>query len=116
MLRLTESERRAWRDDGFFVRESIFGASEVAELRGTAERVVAQALAAVGRGCESYQVDGNRYCEAGGSTIQFEHQPGSETIRVIEPFHHLDPRFDALIDDARLSEPMRGLIGEERIG
>ena len=115
MLRPTENERRAWREDGFIVRESIFGASEVAELCRAAERVVAEALAAVRRGCESYQVDGNRYCEAGGSTIQFEHQPGSETIRVIEPFHHLDPRFDALIDDARLSEPMRDLIGEERI-
>ena len=114
-MRLTPAERRAWREDGFFARESIFDASEVAGLQTAAERVVAQAVAAVQRGGESYAVDGNRYCEAGGSTIQFEHQPGSETVRVIEPFHHLDPLFDALVDDPRIGEPMRDLIGEERI-
>jgi ectoine hydroxylase-related dioxygenase (phytanoyl-CoA dioxygenase family) len=69
----------------------------------------------VRRGGEAYSVDGNRYCDAGGATVQFEHQPGSQTIRVIEPFHHLDESFEALIDDPRLAEPMRDLIGEERI-
>jgi ectoine hydroxylase len=67
------------------------------------------------RGGDSYHIDGNRYHEAAGSTLQFEHQPESETIRVIEPFHHLDPDFDRLIDDPRLAQPMRDLVGSERI-
>lgn len=113
--RLTPAESHAWREDGFFARASIFTPLEVARMQAAAERVVAQAQAAVQRGGESYAVDGNRYFEAGGSTIQFEHRPGSETVRVIEPFHHLDPVFDALIDDPRIGEPMRDLIGEERI-
>jgi ectoine hydroxylase len=115
VLRLTPGERRAFDEDGFFLRAEVFSPSECEELRAAAERAVAVAAAAAARAGESYQVDGNRYCEAGGSTIQFEHRPDSETIRVIEPFHHLDPRFEALIDDPRLAEPMRDLVGDERI-
>ena len=80
-----------------------------------AELAVKQAQAAVRSGGEGYAIDGNRYHEAGGSTVQFEHAPRSETIRVIEPFHHLDPRFEALIDDLRLVDPMRDLVGAERV-
>lgn len=114
-LRLTAAEKRAWARDGFLTRERAFAPGELAELRGAAERAVALAEAAVARGGEGYAIDGNRYHEAGGSTIQFEHTPGSETIRVIEPFHHLDERFEALIDDPRLVEPMRDLVGTERV-
>lgn len=115
VLRLSPRERRDWESEGFFVREGVFTPAECEVLRGAAERAVARASEAWERGGESYAVDGNRYCEAGGSTIQFEHRPGSRTIRVIEPFHHLDPDFEALIDDPRLAEPMRDLIGDEQI-
>src|SRR5262245_21969904 len=113
--RLTEAERRAWRDDGFFARECVFDAGELAELRAAAERCVAQALEAIQHSDEGYAIDGNVYHEAGGSTIQLEHAPGSQTIRVIEPFHHLDEHLDRLLDDPRLVEPMRELIGDERV-
>jgi ectoine hydroxylase-related dioxygenase (phytanoyl-CoA dioxygenase family) len=115
VLRLSPRERESWDADGFFVRTCVFAADECEELRAAAERAVERASAAAARSSESYRVDGNRYCEAGGSTIQFEHRPGSETIRVIEPFHHLDPRFEALVADPRLAEPMRDLVGAERI-
>jgi ectoine hydroxylase-related dioxygenase (phytanoyl-CoA dioxygenase family) len=114
-LRPSPDERRAWQADGFFARARAFGPDELAALRAAAERAVARAEAAVQSGGEGYAVDGNRYHEAGGSTIQFEHVPGSSTIRVIEPFHHLDARFEALIDDPRLVEPMRDLVGSERV-
>jgi len=112
--RLTPAERRAWEEDGFFVRERALAADEVVELRSAAERVAEHAARGVPTQ-DDYVVDGNRYREAAGSTIQFEHRPGSETIRVIEPFHHLDARLDQLIDDPRLVEPMRDLIGDERV-
>ena len=112
---LRADERRAYEDDGFFARERAFDPVALAALRAAAERAVARAEAAVRGGGNSYAVDGNRYHEAGGSTIQFEHAPGSDTIRVIEPFHHLDACFGALIDDARLVEPMCDLIGCERV-
>ncbi len=112
--RLSAAERRAWHRDGFFVRRAVFSAPELEALRAGAERVAARAEAAACQG-EHYSVDDNRYCEAGGATLQYEHAPGSRTLRVIEPFHHLDARLDALIDDPRLVEPMRDLVGSERV-
>ena len=115
MFRLTDAEHHAYAEDGFFFREAVFRGAELEALQRAAERAAAVALQAVESGCESYAVDGNRYYEAGGATVQFEHRTGSDTIRVIEPFHHLDPLFERLVDDPRLAEPMRDLIGAERI-
>jgi hypothetical protein len=112
---LRPEERRAWREDGFFVRECAFSPDELEALHAAAERVVRLAAGAVQQGGEGYAIDGNRYHEAGGSTVQFEHEAGSSTIRVIEPFHQLDPLFDRMIDDPRLVDPMRDLIGTERV-
>jgi ectoine hydroxylase-related dioxygenase (phytanoyl-CoA dioxygenase family) len=114
-LRLAAAERRAWQEDGFFVRRDAFTAAEAEELRGAAERVVRRAAAACECPAERWEVDGNVYVEACGATVQLEHRPGSHTLRVVEPFHHLDPRFEALVDDPRLVEPMRELVGSERV-
>jgi ectoine hydroxylase len=114
-LRLRSDEHGAFARDGFFTRERAFGPAEIEALREAAERAVTRAEAAVRAGGESYAVDGNRYHEAGGSTIQFEHTEVSRTIRVIEPCHHLDAGLDALIDDPRLVEPMCDLVGSQRV-
>ncbi|MFQ5416008.1 MAG: phytanoyl-CoA dioxygenase family protein [Myxococcota bacterium] len=111
---LTPAERRAWSEDGFFVRERAFAPEEIAELRDAAERAAAKAAAAAPDG-DDYRIEGNRYREAARTTIQFEHAPGSDTIRVVEPFHHLESRLDRLIDDPRLVEPARELVGSERV-
>ena len=111
----TPEELRQWREDGFFVRRAVFGAEELDVLRDVAERVVARVEAAASLEGESYRIDGNRYHEAGGATIQYEHRPESKTVRVIEPFHHLDPRFEALLDDPRIVAPMCDLVGAERV-
>jgi ectoine hydroxylase-related dioxygenase (phytanoyl-CoA dioxygenase family) len=113
--RLTDAERLAWRDDGFFTRVAVFGAGEIAELQAAAERCAERATAALQGSTNRYAIDGNVYHEADGSTIQLEHAPGSQTIRVIEPFHHLDARMNRLLDDPRIVEPMRDLVGDERV-
>jgi ectoine hydroxylase len=112
---LSGDERRAWQQDGFFIRRRCFDAGELVRLRAAAERVAQRALAAAQGASQSYEIDGNRYCEAAGATLQFEHRPGSETLRVIEPFHHLEPLFERLIDDPRLVAPMCDLVGSERV-
>ncbi len=114
-FRLTDDETRAYADDGFFIRECVFDTVEVEDFRDAIEVCAAKASAAVRPGVEEYEIDGNRYCEASGSTIQFEHSAGSETVRVIEPFHHLDERIDRVIDDPRFVDPARDLTGAERI-
>jgi hypothetical protein len=108
---LTAAERREWQRDGFLIRRRVFDPPEVDELREAAERAAERAARAAEAGGAGYEVDGNRYCDSAEATIQFEHRPGSRTIRVIEPFHHLDERIDRLIDDPRLVEPMRDLVG-----
>jgi hypothetical protein len=114
-LRLGPRERRAWDEDGFFVRRGTFSAPEVEALRAAAERAAARAAREAEGSARRYRIDGNEYVELATSTVQYEHRDGSRTLRVIEPFHPLDARLDALIDDPRLVEPMADLVGSERV-
>ncbi len=111
---LSPAEVAAWAEDGFILRVSVMSEHELAELREAAEEVVSRAERS-SRDGDSYQIDGNRYVDTTRATVQFEHAPGSTTLRVIEPFHHLHPRFDTLIDDPRLVQPMADLIGENAV-
>jgi hypothetical protein len=112
--RLRDDERRVWREDGFFLRPAVFAEVELEALRAAAERAAgaAERAARAGRG---YDVDGNRYVDVGDTTIQYEHGAGSQTLRVVEPFHHLDPLFGELLDDPRIVEPICDLLGAERV-
>ncbi len=123
---LTRAEASQYREQGFFARSAVFGAEDLVRLRDAAERVAERASHSVesiehgaGRGTPDadvdYRIDGNRYVEAGRSTVQLEHGEGSRTIRVIEPFHYLDPVFDRLIEDPRIVAPLCGVLGSDRI-
>lgn len=125
-LELTERERARYEEDGFFARESVFAPADLERLRSAAERVAAgakRAALAKSRAVEraeasegdDYRIDGNRYVEAADATVQYEHDADSETIRVIEPFHHLDPVFEALVADPRLVVPLCGVLEADRI-
>ncbi len=110
---ITDAELSQYREQGYCVREAVIPEAELETLRAAAERVVEKAEADARAPLDDYSIDGNRYVEAGASTVQYEHRPGSTTIRVIEPFHFRDPVFDALIEDARIVDPVCGLIGED---
>ncbi|MCH2171632.1 phytanoyl-CoA dioxygenase family protein [Myxococcota bacterium] len=113
---LTPAEHRAWLEEGYFVRPRVFTETEIVEFRAAAERVVAIAgSASAAHETASYSIDGNRYSEVLDATVQFEHQQGSGTIRVVEPFHHLDAAFNTMIDDPRIVVPIRSLVGTERV-
>jgi ectoine hydroxylase-related dioxygenase (phytanoyl-CoA dioxygenase family) len=112
---LTDDERRAWERDGFFLRLAAFSAEEIDALRAAAERVAAAAARIAAIEGRAYEVDGNRYADAGDLTVQYEHGTDAATLRVVEPFHHLDPAFERLVADPRLVEPMCGLVGAERV-
>lgn len=111
--RLTAAEKDAYARDGFFARRAAFDAAEIAELRDAVEHCARLVEEAARASADQYEIDGNRYAEAGGSTVQFEHSPGSQTVRVVEPFHHLDARIDRLIDDPRFVDPARDLCESE---
>ena len=125
-LDLTPEERDQYEKQGFFARESVFGPADLEAFRAAAERVAAQAERAANEKADAiardeaasdddYRIDGNRYVEAADATVQFEHAEGSRTIRVIEPFVHLDPVFDTMVGDARLVIPLCDVLGTDRI-
>jgi len=118
-FQLTRAELDGYEEDGFLVRESVFSASELDDLRAAAEQTVAAATR-LSRHGRTYLLDGKRFVDAELAdaervTVQFEHETGSETIRVIEPAHPLDPRWETLIDDPRIVQPMRQIVGSEDI-
>lgn len=113
-LELTTDEASAYDRDGFVIREKVFLPAEIAELGQAAERGVAIA-ARLGRQGNAYVLDGNRFVDVDHLTIQYEHSPASETIRVIEPVHELDDSLDALVDDPRIVAPMCSLVGCEQV-
>lgn len=111
MTALAQSERRAYAREGFFVRKAVFDPVSLTELRAAAERVTALAEGWRGAG-HGYRHDDCGFRDVGPVTLQYEHQPDSAALRVVEPVHHLDPRFEALVDDARLVDPICDLLGE----
>jgi hypothetical protein len=103
---LSPDERARYRDDGFFVREAVFSGPELEVLRNAVEAVHARICdAAVQAGAPAVErVDGKRYQELLGSTVKWEWRECAAQIRSMEPFLHLDPRLEGLIDDPRLAE------------
>ena len=113
-LSLNAQEQGSWTQDGYFVREAVFDTPELTELRCAVEQAAATAAAQAQTG-RTYLLDGKRFVDAGFRTVQFEHEPGSETVRVIEPVHDLHPALTGLIDDPRIVAPMTDLVGTRRI-
>lgn len=107
---LSEKELADYRCNGFLIRESVFAERELVTLREAVERAVSRAFADTGAG-RTYYLDKKRFVDIGAMTVQFEHEAGSETIRVIEPVQHLDPALSALVIDSRIAEPVSSIIG-----
>lgn len=111
---LTDMERRAWSEDGYFIRAAAFDAAELAALAAGAEAAAQVAAAGCDRG-RTYFLDGKRFVDCDHVTVQFEHAPGSEDVKVIEPVHGFDARLEALLDDPRLTRPVRDLLGADEL-
>lgn len=111
---LSAQELADYRRDGYLIRPAVFTPEEVAVLQRAAEQAANRAHSDAADG-ETYHLDGKRFVDVGHMTVQYEHSPGSELIRVIEPVHELHPAFDGLIDDERLVAPMRQLVGADAL-
>jgi ectoine hydroxylase-related dioxygenase (phytanoyl-CoA dioxygenase family) len=109
---LAHDEQARYAERGYFVREAVLGAAELGPLREAVERVqqaIADAAASAGVAIE--RIDDKRYQRLLGSLVKWEWDEGSAEIRSMEPFVHLDPRLDALVDDPRLVAVARDLVG-----
>ncbi len=109
---LVPEERAQYEERGYFVREAVFGEPELSVLRDAVEGVQAAVAAAAARDEGPIErIDDKRYQRLLGSLVKWEWDERSPAIRSMEPFAHLDRRLDALVDDPRLWQVARDLVG-----
>jgi hypothetical protein len=111
----TEAELEQYQEEGFFLRERVFSNRELEPVREAVEGIHHSMVAEASRDDAPPvdRIDGKRYQELLGSTVKWEWREGVPEIRSMEPYHHLDPRLDTLIDDPRLWEPSCGPVGSD---
>jgi hypothetical protein len=113
----THAELEKYRAEGYFLRERAFSESELEPLREAVEAVHHCVVReARGAGIAPVElIDDKRYQDLLDSSVKWEWRAGAPEIRSMEPYHHLDARLDALIDDARLWEPCASAIGAQAV-
>lgn len=113
----TPDELEQYERDGFFARASVFSDAELKPFRDgveTIHRKVEEGARA--QDVEPHRlIDGKRYQNVLGSSVQWEWHDDSSEIRTMEPYIHLEPRLDAMIDDIRLWGPARAIVRSEGI-
>ncbi len=111
---LSPAELERYQTDGFLVRPQMFTSDELIGLVEAVEIAVDRARLASADG-ETYFLDHKRFVDVGKMTVQFEHEAGSATIRVIEPAGHLHIDLERLMEDPRLVQPVTNIIGQREI-
>lgn len=117
-MRFDEQERAAFQRDGFVLRPRVFSFAALEGLRATVEEVVASVIDHAQRpdaGPELRFPDGHRLQFSSQTVIQWEWREGSRQVRLLEPFTHLHPYFEALCADPRFIEPMKDALGADEV-
>jgi len=111
---LSKLELETYRADGYLIRQSVYDDGEIESLRLASDRACQAALdlAVLGK---TYFLDQKRFVDIGYLTVQFEHKLETDLVRVIEPVNELDGRYEELIDDPKLVEPMRSILGVDEL-
>jgi len=107
---LSAQELKSYQASGYLIRKDVFSLSEITQLRAAAERAVNHAIEMCIAG-KTYILDGKRFVDINHVTVQFEPGPDNQQVRVIEPVNELDAELDQLVEDPRLTNPMRSLVG-----
>jgi hypothetical protein len=114
---LSDSEMSGYKSKGFLVRDKVFSDSELIEFCSAAQQAQKDAVELIVKGTDQeckiqpYALDGNRFTDIDFITVQFEHGVANDAVRVIEPVNELSERFNALIDEPRLTQPMQQIVG-----
>lgn len=107
---LSRQELAQYAADGFCVRADIFPPEQMKALLAAIAAATQRAHALAEAGA-TYELDGKRFVDVGCVTLQYEHQTGSDELRVIEPVNELNAVLDELFDNPRLVAPMQQLVG-----
>jgi ectoine hydroxylase-related dioxygenase (phytanoyl-CoA dioxygenase family) len=119
MSEFTVTDREAmnfWKQ-GFFIRERVFDESDLRRLKAAVEDVHEDMLKRSRDKVASpvQYVDDKRYQEILSSSVKWEWRDGATDIRSMEPFLYLHPDLENIVDDARIAEPARSVLGTEKI-
>lgn len=112
---LSPREHAEYAEQGCFVRRDQFTPAEIEVLSAAVEAAAERARLECGTTGHAYELDGRRFVDLGHVTVQFEPAPHTDAIKVIEPVHEFDPVLERLISEERLVEPMRCLLGTDRV-
>jgi len=113
----SESELALFRQQGFFIRESVFNQDEIEVLRHAVEAIHSSInhSAAANDAPPMQKVDDKRYQDLQDSVVKWEWSENSTDIRSMEPFLHLHPDLESLIDDSRLWMPVKSILGYDQL-
>ncbi|MFQ5515425.1 MAG: phytanoyl-CoA dioxygenase family protein [Myxococcota bacterium] len=113
----TAQELDSYREHGYFMRPAQLAEQELEPLRSAVEEVHARIVHEAARedAPAVERIDGKRYQKLLGSSVKWEWQETFQEIRSMEPYHHLDPRLDALLDDPRLWGPTRRVVDSDSV-
>jgi len=108
--RLTADEREFLARNGFVVRENVFSASEVADIKTACEDLVKRLVAERRR--RRYHVGSYTFEPNNDQAVMIKWEGDSDVVHGIEPFAHLDPALKAWAHDSRFLEPMVDFVGD----
>jgi ectoine hydroxylase len=111
-LRLTGAELKAMEDDGYVLREGVFGPGECAEITELCEALTARLVE--DRRAKRYHVGSYTFDpdQLTGCTIKWEGD--SDVVHGLEPFAHLSPDLEQWAYDPRFVEPAVPFVDDER--
>ena len=111
---LLEEELFTYRQHGYLIREDVFSARELADLTGSVERAVALAHAESASG-NAYHLDGKRFVDIGNMTCSSSMGTKVKLSGLLSPAHHLDAVLEALVEDTRIVDPVKSIIGVDAV-
>lgn len=113
-FRLTPHERNRLNEDGYVVREGVFGKDECAAMADAVETLERDLLAAK-RGTKhsvgSYMFEVQREL---GSIVKWE-PDHPDVVQAVEPFAHISKPLDRWARDPRLWNPSKDVVGQDDI-
>jgi len=116
--RISVAEREQYDREGFLVRRRVFDAGEVGAMCAAIERVCAALVARKERSHKKVRVSSFSVFEQfWDESVVIKWEPSDPNrLKGLEPFAHLDPYLTEIAAHPGFVEPMRDLVGCERVG
>ena len=111
---LSDKEHGKYLEDGFLLRSNQFLSEEIENLRDICEATVNKAHSVSDSGKE-YFLDQKKFVDIDYLTLQYEPDPYSQYLKVIEPAHFLNNDLDRIIADKRLTDPIKSILSVENL-